>query len=312
MVSARSVEVLRSPRRIAKSLRFRAERLLYPRYKRPLVVLFRYTRALGDNLMLTTVAREVRKRNPDAIVHVITGLPGIFDRNPDVTFVSAEPDRHVPEIGRYLMRYEHRFPWTRHLLHYCVECVDIHDEIDVKPYIYPSEEDREFARRTVERIGSPPIEVTRAAGPRTNKKSWPGWAEVIPRLCEIAPVLDVGGASSPPAGVAHPRFHDLLGATTVHQLAAVMELSTLLVAPVTGVVHLAAASGLPALTIVGGSEPAVATQYPGCRSLARRPPCADCYAQGPCAHDLACMHAIGPDDVAGLAERMLAGERPIR
>jgi ADP-heptose:LPS heptosyltransferase len=312
MVSARSVEVLRSPRRIAKSLRFRAERLLYPRYKRPLVVLFRYTRALGDNLMLTTVAREVRKRNPDAIIHVIAGLPGIFDRNPDVTFVSAEPDHHVPQIGRYLIRYEHRFPWTRHLLHYCVECVDIHDGIEIKPYIYPSEADREFARRTVERIGAPPILVTRAAGPRTNKKSWPGWAETIPRLCEIAPVLDVGGASSPPACVEHPRFHDLLGATTVHQLAAIMELSALLVAPVTGVVHLAAASGLPALTIVGGSEPAVATQYPGCRSLVSRPPCADCYEQGPCDHDLACMRAIAPHDVAELAERMLARERAIR
>ncbi len=272
------------------------------------MVLFRYTRALGDNLMLTTVAREVRKRNPDAIIHVITGLPAVFDRNPDVTFVSAEPDRHVPQIGRYLMRYEHRFPWTQHLLRYCVECVDIRDEIELKPYIYPSEADREHARRLVERLGAPPILVTRAAGPRTDKKNWPGWSETIPRLCELAPVLDVGGASSPPAGVEHPRFHDLLGATTVHQLAAIMELSSLLVAPVTGVVHLAAASGLPALTIVGGSEPAVATQYPGCRSLVRRPPCADCYEQGPCVRALDCMREIAPDDVARLAARMLAEE----
>jgi ADP-heptose:LPS heptosyltransferase len=299
-----------TPARLVRSLRFRAGRLLYPRYRRPIVVLFRYTRALGDNLMLTTVAREVRKRNPQAIIHVVTGLPELCDRNPDVSFGSAEPDRRVPQIGRYLVRYEHRFPWTRHLLHYCAECVDIHDEIELRPYVYPSEADRAFARDVVRAVGGAPILVARVAGPRTDKKNWPAaqWREAIPRLCDLAPVVDVGGASCPAAGIEHPRFHDLLGRTTVHQLAALMERSALLVAPVTGVVHLAAASGLRALTIVGGSEPAVATLYPGCLSLVSRPACADCYERGPCAADFACLRAVRARDVAEAAETMLAAE----
>lgn len=300
------------PKRLAASLRFHAGKLVYPRYKRPAVILFRYTKALGDNLMLTTVAREVRKRNPKALIHVITGLPEIFDRNPDVNFVSAEPLRPVPNIGRYLMRYEHRFPWKQHLLRYCVECVDIYDEIALKPYIFPAESDRAYAERMIAEWDGPPILINRAAGPRTDKKNWAPqhWTALIASLLEKGPVIDIGGPATLPINIKHPRFHNLLGTTTIHQMAALMEKSRLLISPVTGTLHLAAACDLPTLCIVGGSEPAVATEYPGSRSLVNRPSCANCYESGPCVGDFQCLWGIRPETVYASALSML--EQPGR
>ncbi len=302
--------LVREPWRLPASLVFHAGRRLYPRYRRPMVVLFRYTRALGDNLMLTTVAREVRKRNPGALIHVVTGLPELFARNPDVDLVSADPERPTPLLGRYLISYEDRFPWGRHLLHYCAECVDIRDGIDLRTYIYPSDEDREHAAALLERIGEAPVLINRVAGPRTDKKNWPTeyWKVVVERLASHSPVVDVGSASTPALERSPDGYHDLLGRTTIHQLAALMQQSRLIVAPVSGPLHLAAACGLQALSIVGGTEPAIATQYPGCRALVDRPPCRDCYESGPCRHSLSCLLSISPDQVTEAALSMLRAE----
>ncbi len=298
------------PARVGLWLSHEFGRRVSPRYRRPLVILFRYTRALGDNLMLTTLAREVRKRNPDALIHVVTGLPELFLRNPDVDLVSPEPERKVPLLGRFLVRYEHRFPWNRHLLYYCAECVDIHDEIELRTYLYPSEADREWAEGVTRGLGSAPVLVLRQAGPRTDKKNWPTpyWRALVPRLLKDAPVVDVGMRGSGELEVSHPGFLDLRGGTTLHQLAALMERSRLLITPVSGPLHMAPACGLPSLAIVGGSEPAVATEYPGCRSLESRPSCHNCYEAGPCGQDFICLRSIHPDTVYAAAAEMLAGK----
>src|SRR5881392_849488 len=83
---------------------------LYPRYKRPAVIL-PTTGGLGDNLMFTTVAREVRKRNPDALIHVITHLPEVFERNPDVDFVSRKTSGNFPWLRPFRVSYNLGFPW---------------------------------------------------------------------------------------------------------------------------------------------------------------------------------------------------------
>lgn len=303
------LERLLNPKRIWDSFAFRIGKFLYPRYKRPVVILFRYTKALGDNLMLTTVAREVRKRNPNAIIHVITGLPEIFERNPDVDFVSPEPDRPIPGLGRYLIRYEHRFPWKKHFLHYCVECVDIKGHIELRTYIYPSEADREWAKSIIQRLdGQRPILVNRIAGPRNrDKKNWPTeyWIELIRKLLEQWPVVDIGKSMDATLDFQSPNWLDLRGQTTIHQMAALMEQSLLLIGPDSGPLHLAPACGLPALVILGGSFPPVAIQYPGCRVLVSRPPCCDCYEQGPCLFDFRCLWDITPEMVFEQAVRMI-------
>jgi len=274
-------------------------RKLLPRYKRKWVTLFRYTNALGDALFLTTLAHEIKKRNPAAIVHVITGLPDVFLRNPDVDLVSHYDGKNVPGLGKFLIRYEHRFPWKQHLLRECARCVDIYDSIELKTYIYPSDEDIKWAKDFVRNLGSSPILINRTAGPRTDKKNWPQkyWEELIPELLKNHHVVEIGSQPSVPAIPVNSRFADLTGKTSLHQTAALMSESKLLICPVTGVLHLASAFNLPVICVLGGSEPAHATAYRNTFSIEHRPACADCYEKGPCNNDFICLKNISSAEV---------------
>jgi ADP-heptose:LPS heptosyltransferase len=282
-----------------RALYFRVERGLYPRFKRRNVTLYRYTAALGDALMLTSVAREVRKRNPNAFIHVITGLPSVFSGNPDIDRVTPEPEVPVPGLGRYLIRYEHKFPWNRHLLHYCMEGVDIYDAIELKTYIYPTSNDLEWAEKIISGKNRPIVIINRKAGPRTDKKNWPEvyWDKLIEKLVQSYYIIEVGVDSHMRTEGSAENYLNLVNKTTIHQTAALLSKSGLLICPVTGLLHLASAFNLPKLCILGGSEPSCATNYPRTHFLENRPVCADCYERGPCMNDFICLSQISPDQV---------------
>lgn len=283
-------------------------RKLYPRYKRKEVTLFRYTKALGDALFLTTVAREVKKRNPRAKIHVITGLPVIFKNNPDVDKVSPEPEKGVKGLGKYLMRYEHKFPWKKHIIYDCMAVADLPaDNIQLKTYLYPSQDDFAWADALVQKLGGAPILINRVAGPRTDKKNWPNsyWEKLLPELLKLGPVVEIGTQYPSPLIVHEGTFLDLVDKTSLHQSAALMSRSRLLICPVTGTLHMAAAFDLPTLCILGGSEPAHATQYANTHYLEYRPPCHNCYEQGPCHNDFECLMQIKPEAVLEKVKEIL-------
>ena len=248
--------------------------------------------------MLTAMAREVRKRNPQAIIHVVTGLPELFQENPDVNFVSQEPSKRTPGIGWYLLHYESEFPWKKHLLYYYAKRLGIRGRIDLNTYIYLRREHREWAEQILHTFeGESPILVNRVAGARTDKKNWPTiyWQKLIERLLQISPVIDIGVPCTKNLMFDSSRWLDLVGKTSIHQLAALMERSRLLIAPVSGPLHLASSVKLSTLAIIGGSEPAVATQYPNVLSLINRPECSDCWEMGPCLNEFKCLWAITPE-----------------
>jgi len=289
--------MMRYLKKIRGWFNYRIIRKIFPLYKRKRVTLFRYTKALGDNLLLTTLAREIRKRNPNCEITVITGLPVLFERNPDVNKVLPEPEKATPGIGKYLIRYENRFPWKKHILNYSAECVDIQSDIELKTYIYPGNEDIKWANEFADSLNGQLIMINRIAGPRTDKKNWPEqyWKSLIDELLKKGyHLLDVGTvqASYIPE---HPHFHNLVNKTTLHQLSALMDRSDLLIAPVTGTIHLAAASNVKVICILGGSEPKIGTAYPNVSYLEFKPPCNNCYEKGPCINDFECLWKIKPE-----------------
>lgn len=302
--------------RIYKSIQLRLYKLFVPFYKRKWIVLFRYTKALGDGLFLTSVAHEIKRRNPDATIHVITGLPSLFDRNPDVDFVSPEPNKPINNIGPYLLHYESKFPWKENILGYCFKLFDIKDYSvkDYKTYIYPSDNDFNFADQNLSQYPNKKIVcISTIAGPRTDKKNWPikYWELLITNLLKQGYVIVKIGLSYPElsdVNIKHENIIDLTGKTSIHQSAAIISKSDLLICPVTGVLHLAAAFNTKTLAIVGGSEPGKATQYPNGYFIENRPECADCYEQGPCVANHICLTEIKPSHVFKKAMKLLHEE----
>ena len=90
---------------------------------------------------------------------------------------------------------------------------------------------------------------------------------------------------------------DLRGDTSLQDLAAVIAAADLYVGPVSGPMHVAAATRTPAVAIVGGFEHPVNTHCDGNVEFYTSVPCAPCWLREPCPFDLRCLRAISPEAV---------------
>ncbi|HYG35803.1 MAG TPA: glycosyltransferase family 9 protein, partial [Clostridia bacterium] len=302
--------VLDEPERIARQALFFCSGVVYPRYKRASVIL-PCSGGMGDNLMLTCVAREIRRRNQDTWIHVLTRMPAIFERNPDIDFVSLCPRGMRSRLRPFHVRYHHDFPWKEHFLETMCRCVGIKSNIQFRTYIYPEEKDYAFADRVIAELGDRPVLLARSAGKHGGfRKLWPinHWAQTVERLGNSVPVLDVGGEGLS-LQVGRKNYRSLLGGTTVHQLAALMSRARALITVDTGPNHLASAFGLPTVCILGGVFPPEAIRYPYTRVLVNRPACCDCWPEKECTQNLKCLNSISVDEVLAALAEVLEGGR---
>jgi lipopolysaccharide heptosyltransferase I len=142
--------------------------------------------------------------------------------------------------------------------------------------------------------------------PTTNwaTKRWP--AE---RLAELVdPLRDRFGLASVVAGVPGgplvPGAVDLSGKTTLRQLTAVLERASLVIAPDTGPMHIAAALGRPLVTVFGPTDPARTGPYGRPDSVVRLDiPCAPCLSRR-CVHQT-CLRSLGVEPVLAVAAEQL-------
>ena len=286
---------------------------LYPRYRRSVVVL-PCTGGVGDNLMLTTVAREVRERNPSALIHVITSHPEVFTRNPSVDFVSERRAGSGLWRKHFPVRYNHGFPWNRHFIYKLCGCLNMGHPIQLQTYIFPGESDWAFGDKVIAESGGLPILLGRTAGGHDPvRKTWPleSWGTVVSELTRRAPVLDVGPPGTP-LTPPQPGYRSLLGQTTLHQLAALMSRSRALITMDSGLNHLAAAFHLPTVCILGGTFPPESIRYPKTQVLSNRPKCMDCWPKPGCDYNLQCLRSITPEQVLAALPEMgaAAGTTP--
>lgn len=276
--------------------------LFFPPYKRKKLTLMSCSRLLGDVLLVTATAREIKKRNPKAFICVESVMPEIFSSNPDIDkFVLRRRKTNYFQRLFFMVRNGYGFPWKRHLLYYCCKAYGIRKEIEYKTYVYPSDLDVEWAKETIINVKNKIIFVSRESGPSAyqHKKAWPAeyWESLIGKLLEHFTVFDIGLSSEHRLNFQSPNWLDLIGQTTVLQLAALMRYGNLLVAPPSGLIHLAAYCDLKTLCIVGGSEPGIATQYPKGDYVDNRPVCKDCFFGPPCDRNMECLRNITVDVV---------------
>jgi ADP-heptose:LPS heptosyltransferase len=121
----------------------------------------------------------------------------------------------------------------------------------------------------------------------------------------IAPVL-LGGPGETALGAAYGDLAvapavNLIGRTSLPELANVLACLNLLVTNDTGTLHLAAGLDLPSVALFfATAQPFDTGPYrPGCLCLEPDMPCHPCPFNVPCPRENACLTAIGPDTVAG-------------
>ncbi|MDR3212778.1 MAG: methyltransferase domain-containing protein [Azoarcus sp.] len=296
--------------------------------RRPALVLKR-SAALGDVIWITPILRSLRRLYPQHNLIAVTQKTDVLMRNPDVDLVFSQyepmPDDLVIDLDG---AYESRRPL--HLLHAYAKAVGI-PTVSTQPALYPTPgESRHCAALVLDRFQ--PRNINRLVAVHMAATSpnriWPKtyWQQLIADLLQQNDALgiivlgDGKDFSAADIGLDSARVLCLVRRLNLMRTAATLALCDLLIAPDSGVLHIAAAVGVPYLGLFGMADPA--TRLPlsaGSRALWAKIECRGCLQTLPadaiplCPLKHAdCMERILPADVLTATAEMLTATLPNR
>jgi hypothetical protein len=266
----------------------------------------------GDELMLTTVLHELRRRGGKRL-GVLTSHPELFLHSPDVDVVHPMRHDNVAMIRRlmpvdqssYIQKNDppdiDHVP-SRHILAEMCRTVGITGRVALRPYLFLTEAERAIGRRDTPYLV---IQSSRRASTvAIGNKEW-----LPPRIDAVAAaltarwrVIQLGHASEP----ALPGVEDLRGKTTVRESAALLAGAAGFVGLVGFLMHLARAVECPAVIVFGGREHPRQSGYVANLNLYSGPACSPCWRRNTCDYEHRCMTAISVNDVLTAVDRLLA------
>lgn len=277
-----------------------------------------YNGGIGDSLMLSCLARELKRRGEECIL--ATRHPEVFINNTDVhTAVVLDSREHhfALKMGEtvnptYLVDYNHetdtRTPLKESVYVYMAKRLGLEGEIDARPYFYNI--DRNIAKnfRTV-------IFQSSGIGSRcfaANKEWFPE------RMAEVVSWAKGKGFTTVQIGL-YADYNlncdfDLCGKTSIAETAELLYSARLFVGLEGFPMHLARAVDCPSVIVYGGRLKPWQIGYSCNINLVRG--CPDekhmingCWRSRLCDHDMQCMRDITTIDVINGIIRMLDRDR---
>jgi len=273
---------------------------------------------LGDELLLTCVARELKKRQAGLKIWQVSAAAELLAGNPDYHRVFSMRDwelrySNLLNRRRVKLRYsemteegERETPVNRHILAELCARAGIAGEIELRPWYVQTGEERTrgrvAARQAAVHSGGA------ASHPNVmNNKLWyhERYQEVVDRLRETDPgltLVQLGALADPPLrGVL-----DLRGRTGLRESAAVLSESEWFLGTSGLLSHLARAVECRSVVVYGGREHAWQTGYPCNENLETSLPCAPCWRWNRCERGRECMRLIGVERVLAAVESLQA------
>jgi hypothetical protein len=246
--------------------------------------------------------RALKQANPRCRIYFYTDYP-------DLVRGLWYLDHILPCTKRSLrsmqMSYEGELPTRCHLAKILGKRLGILVK-DVRPDCSIDEKLVQRCRRAWLDLPRPHILVLRRAGSYTPNKDWPddSWITLIRMILKTATVIEIGEHSEPGEHFATPNYIDLRGRTDLKELVASIAAADILVAPVSGPIHIASAVRTPAVVILGGYEQPENTAYPGNKILYTPIACSPCWLKTPCPIDRECLRRISPGSVRNAIEEV--------
>jgi ADP-heptose:LPS heptosyltransferase len=271
-----------------------------------------YNSGIGDDLLCTTVARELRKRNSGRI-WVGTKHSELFQDNPDANPILIS-DWRIGPFARMLGADVVPLWYTKydavtdidpeppmHIAAMMCQAAAITGEVRIRPYLLLRNEEGAQGEIARDQIA---IQCTTlaAATPLQNKEWFPErFQSLVNSLSHEVNFVQLGAATDPKLD----NVIDLRGKTTLRQAGAILSRSRLFVGLVGGLMHLARAVECPAVIVYGGREQPEISGYICNTNISARPPCSPCWRRNTCDHNRICMTAIGVDAVSTAVRQML-------
>jgi ADP-heptose:LPS heptosyltransferase len=303
--------------RLAKSGRTAAGALrLLTTQGRPDVV-FSCQNGLGDEILLTALAREWKQRRPQDRLFVIARQAEIFARNPHVSGVlpPREPTysvlsalgirhRHV-EYQTYDAATDRDHPGDTPFAVSLMCAAGLRGPVEYQPEIHLAPEEIDaasFAKNAVI------IQTTgRRPGGYMLNKEWgeQRFRELHDSLRAEFPTVQIGLAGDDSLSAQFDRR----GMPSIRPTAAILSQAAVFVGLAGGLMHLARAVNCPSVIIYGGRELPGISGYPSHSAVTGTPPCSPCWLRSRCDHDRVCLSEI---QVARVREAVVAAAQSSR
>jgi hypothetical protein len=295
---------------------YRTDRRVRVEYRGARQLVYFGGNALGDEVLVTTVLHELRRRGGTGL-GVLTTRPEFFANSPDVDLVKPMRHDHVAFIKRVgipaaYLGYIHEqrppdidIPPPQHLLAEMCRLAGITGEIELRPHLFLTPIEQRAAGRTRPYIVMHSSCRT-AALTIANKEWYPDRFQTVANaLASRWEVVQIGLRGDPALAGAV----DLRGRTSLRESAALLAGAQAFIGLVGLLMHLARAVDCPAVIVYGGREHPGQSGYIGNENLYSPVPCAPCWRWNSCDYDHRCMSALQPADVLGALERLQSRSR---
>jgi ADP-heptose:LPS heptosyltransferase len=259
---------------------------------------------IGDDLMCSTVFRELRKRSKRSIA-ITTRNPGLFEKSPDVDRIIRQTDTHLNRwchAGLPIVTLAHSgydaardadLPPDEHILIRMCRLAGVAGPVELRPYIFLTPAELAAGRLAENQVA---LQSTGLAAPLAmlNREWYPQrFQELCAQLRSDVRVVQVGSSSD----LKLEGAIDLRGKTSLRQTAAVLANSLVFIGLVGFVMHLARAVDCRSVIIYGGREKPALTGYVANKNLYHQVRCAPCWLRNPCEFNRKCMDMISVDQV---------------
>jgi ADP-heptose:LPS heptosyltransferase len=263
------------------------------------IFLRRSSRAMGDNLLLSTLLPALRLRFPRHRIVVETAFPELFRHHPHVAWATRA---HWATTSRHLKPRYRVLPGEKHSL-YTQLAHSIGLDSASPPQLTLLPREREAARRRVDGTYICLCPVGKR-GFCNNRKEWgcDRFQELVDQW-DGPTFVQIGSPGDPLLkGVL-----DLRG-LSLRESAALLANASAFLGLEGGLMHLAKAVECPAVILYGGLVAREVSSYPDHVVLASTPSCAPCFSSEfplePC-EGMECMRAISVEQVAAALSKLL-------
>ena len=287
---------------------------LLSRHGRPDMLINAIGAGIGDDLLLTAMFRELRRRGHHNF-WVTNKYPQLYLHNADVPVVVpplARFDRLLIQLGVDVV-----YPWytsynpvydrdepvpQQHLISVMCQKAGITGSVTLRPYLTLTETEAQQGKKVARQIAiqSSGLDAKHAM----RNKNWraEGYQGVVSALKDRYDFVQVGSAGDPPLAGAL----DLRGKTSIRETAAVLAQSLAFVGQVGFLMHLARAVDCRSVIVYGGRETPAQSGYPCNENLYSPVTCSPCWRLNSCPYDRKCLEMIGVDDVVEALGRQVA------
>jgi len=241
------------------------------------VVIIKRTAAMGDVLLAEPIVRTLKLSNPTAVIFLLTKYTELFKGNPfvDILMKCSEYGEGIPnfdieksKVINLDFAYE-KLP-SISIMNAYKKVANLSGVYGTLPNIYFSNNDLEFIRYLLnfeEEVGKFFVAINIGKKLKRDRTLPPEFVkEIVKFLVEkdyINSVFFVGSSDnfSPAEYNLELPYVDLVGMTTISQVAVLLSIADLLIAPDTGLIHLASSVGCTSIGIFGMADPSKRVDY---------------------------------------------------